>query len=46
VGRYDLRSRKAEGEGRSRGKFTVVWKRGADGAWRIQSDTYSGLGED
>jgi putative oxidoreductase len=46
VGRYDLRSRKAEGEGRARGKFTVVWKRGPDGAWRIQSDTYSGLGED
>ncbi|HEY7530909.1 MAG TPA: SgcJ/EcaC family oxidoreductase [Gemmatimonadota bacterium] len=46
VGFYDLRVRKPDGEGRSRGKFTVVWKRGADGAWRIQSDTYSGVGED
>ena len=43
VGYYDLRSRKGEEEGRSRGKFTVVWKRGPDGAWRIQSDTYSGV---
>jgi uncharacterized protein (TIGR02246 family) len=31
------------GEPRRAGKFVVVWKLGADGAWRIHADGYSGL---
>lgn len=30
----------------SRGKFTVVLFRGADGAWRFHVDAYSGLGDE
>jgi ketosteroid isomerase-like protein len=28
---------------RARGKFIVVWRRGADGAWRMHADGYSGV---
>jgi uncharacterized protein (TIGR02246 family) len=29
---------------RFRGKFLKVWRRGADGVWRIQADSYSSAG--
>lgn len=28
---------------RARGKFIVVWRRGADGRWRMHADGYSGV---
>ena len=41
IGYYSIRAAGApEGSG-SGGKFIVVWKRGADGAWRIHADGYS-----
>ena len=45
IGYYTLSSRTAAGESRSsRGKFTVIWKKGSDGVWMIHSDGYSGVG--
>ena len=41
IGYYSIRAADApEGSG-SGGKFIVVWKRGADGTWRIHADSYS-----
>jgi uncharacterized protein (TIGR02246 family) len=41
IGYYRIRAAGApEGSG-SGGKFIVVWKRGADGTWRIHADGYS-----
>ena len=42
VGYFDLTSKPSGGESRtSRGKFVAIWARGADGAWRFRTDTYS-----
>lgn len=43
VGYYTLQVERADGSAGppSRGKFTTVWERGADGAWRIRIDSFS-----
>ncbi|HEU4463559.1 MAG TPA: nuclear transport factor 2 family protein [Gemmatimonadota bacterium] len=41
VGYYRIRAAGAPEESASGGKFIVVWKRGADGTWRIHADGYS-----
>lgn len=45
IGVYTLRPADApeDAEG-GQGKFIVIWKRGADGQWRIHADGYSALG--
>jgi ketosteroid isomerase-like protein len=46
IGYYILRAPDSppDSEG-SRGKFIVVWKRDAEGRWRIHADGYSGVAE-
>lgn len=43
IGHYRLRVERGDGTTTdpSRGKFATVWKRGADGAWRIHVDSFS-----
>lgn len=43
IGYYRLRVARGDGTTTdpSRGKFATVWKRGADGAWRIHVDSFS-----
>lgn len=43
VGYYRIQIEQADGttEPASRGKFATVWKRGADGKWRIHVDSFS-----
>ena len=41
IGYYRIRAAGASEESASGGKFIVVWKRGADGTWRIHADGYS-----
>lgn len=43
VGYYRLRPADAPADETSIGKFLVIWKRGADGVWRIQADGFSGV---
>ena len=43
IGHYSLTSFTAGQPRTGRGKFTVIWKRGADGKWLIHSDGYSGV---
>jgi ketosteroid isomerase-like protein len=43
IGVYTLRSPLGPGDEPGRGKFIVIWKRNADGDWRIHADGFSGL---
>lgn len=46
IGVYTLRRPDAAADAPgSRGKFIVIWKRNADGRWRIHADGFSGLGD-
>ena len=45
IGYYTLRRAGAD-TSQGRGKFIVIWKRGADGVWRIHADGYSGVDDD
>ncbi len=46
IGVYTIRRPDAAADAPgSRGKFIVIWKRDAAGAWRIHADGFSGLGE-
>ena len=42
IGYYTLRRAEADSS-EGRGKFIVIWKRGADGVWQIHADGYSGV---
>lgn len=45
VGYFDLTTRPRGGQPRTgRGKFVVIWVRGADGVWRFRTDTYNDVG--
>lgn len=45
IGVYTIRRADADADAPgSRGKFIVIWKRGADGQWRIHADGFSGMG--
>lgn len=45
IGVYTIRPPDApEDAPGSRGKFIVIWKRGADGTWRIHADGFSAIG--
>ena len=43
VGYYRIRNADAPADAWSVGKFLVIWKRGADGVWRIHADGFSGV---
>jgi len=43
IGVYTLRAPDAPEDEVSQGKFVVVWKRNAQGEWRIHADSYSPL---
>lgn len=46
IGVYTIRRPDAAADAPgSRGKFIVIWKRDAAGAWRIHADGFSGLGD-
>lgn len=41
IGYYTIRAPDAPAGSGSGGKFVVIWKRGADGEWRIHADGFS-----
>ena len=41
IGYYRIRRADAPDAEGSRGKFIVIWKRGADGEWRVHADGFS-----
>lgn len=46
IGVYTIRRPDAAADAPgSRGKFIVIWKRDADGRWRIHADGYSAMGD-
>ena len=45
IGYYTIRRPDADAGSGSRGKFIVIWKRAADGTWKIHADGFSDVRE-